>query len=110
MACSMPTSPIIDVAPEDSPLSRLWELCNRTFEYYIPYDPDDPSVRSQCRSEGVVLDELAVPLPIILARLAKGNVDARKWMFRMLLPDSLCVLSSFSMNISDLFQGSIHST
>lgn len=100
----------IDVASEDSPLTRLWELCDRTFEYYVPYDPDDPSVRSQCRSEGVVLDELAVPLPIILARVAKGNADARKWMFRMLLPDSLCVSSSSSMHIADLFQGSIHST
>lgn len=76
-----------------SPLTRIWELCDQVLGYYIPYDPDNLEVRLKCRSEGVVLDELAVPLPIILARLAKANSAARNWMFKTLLPDDLYVMS-----------------
>lgn len=55
------------------PLNTLWNLLDTVLAYYISYDPDDADVRSKCRAEGVVLDELAVPLPIILGRLANSN-------------------------------------
>lgn len=76
----------------ESPLIVLWKLCDKVFAYYIPFGPDDPEVRSKCRAEGVVLDEIAVPLPIILGRLAKANAKAREWMFKTLLPPTLYVL------------------
>jgi len=74
------------------PLRTLWHLLDQVLAYYVPYDPDDPAVRSKCHLEGVVLDELLVPLPIILARLAKGSTVARERMHSLLFPSTLCVI------------------
>jgi len=77
----------VDATPD--PLRTLWHLLDQVLAYYVPHDPDDPAVRSKCRLEGVVLDELLVPLPIILARLAKGSTVARERMHSLLFPSNL---------------------
>ncbi|KAF9518408.1 hypothetical protein BS47DRAFT_1420704, partial [Hydnum rufescens UP504] len=68
---------------------RLFDLFSFILEHYIAYDPDDAAVRAKCREEGVVLDELVVSIPIILARLAKGDVSARSRLYHWILPQDL---------------------
>ena len=76
---------------------RLFDLFSGVLEHYITYDPDDVAVRAKCREEGIVLDELVVALPIILARLAKGSVPTRSRLRDWILPRDLyaCLRARF---------------
>lgn len=87
----VPKAPLltrITESPVDTPL-RLFNLFSNVLQYFIAHDPDDIAVRTKCREEGVVLDELVVPLPILLARLAKGSVSARLRLRDWIFPQDL---------------------
>jgi hypothetical protein len=77
---------------------RLFDLFNAVLHHYIAYDPDDVAVRAKCRQEETVLDELVVPLPIILARLAKGSVSARLRLRDWILPRDLYARSCITFH------------
>lgn len=81
------------------PLHTLWHLLDQVLAHYAPYDPDDPAVLLKCRSEGVVLDELLVPLPVILAHLAKNSAIAREYMHSSLFPRGLYVTISVGVTV-----------
>lgn len=76
-------------SPVASPIDKLITLFNRTLSHYIKDDPDGVDVRAKCRAEGVVLDEILVPFPIILGRLAKGSTRARAYLRSTYLPTTL---------------------
>ncbi|KAF8334996.1 guanine nucleotide exchange factor [Cantharellus anzutake] len=88
---SMPPgdAPFVPKADGVDILERLYKLLERTLHFYVEYDPDDLKVRRKCRENGVVLDELVVPLPIILTRLVKENNEARARVRQWVLPRDL---------------------
>ena len=95
-------------------LQRLYSLLEAALRYYVEYDPDDPKVRTKCRAKGVVLDDLLIPLPIIITRLIKENDEARARMFQWVFPQDLYVCISCCLNLKHLIytnaQGSVTTT
>ncbi|KAF8516016.1 guanine nucleotide exchange factor [Hysterangium stoloniferum] len=77
------------VVPPRDTVQRAWDLLEISTAHYIPGDPDDPSVRQLCRTEGVALDDTLTPLVALLARLAGGDESARLRMKEWILPADL---------------------
>ncbi|KAH9843641.1 guanine nucleotide exchange factor [Rhodofomes roseus] len=90
LSLSRSTSPnrpaLVDV------LLRAYDLLDVSFSHYLPgnIDPDDGSVREKCRAEGNAnLDDVLVPLVLLVNKLCTADEGSRARMREWVLPPDL---------------------
>ncbi|KIJ23912.1 hypothetical protein M422DRAFT_786028, partial [Sphaerobolus stellatus SS14] len=83
---SLPAPP--SFVPRDT-VQRAWDIFEATTAHYVPDDPDDPSVRELCKTEGIDLHDTLSPLVVLLTRLATADSAARIRMRNWILPADL---------------------
>lgn len=79
-------------APQADTLSRAYDLLEMTFAHFLPgqVDPDDQTVRDRVKLEAdSTLDELVVPLVVLLTRLCVADEGCRKRLSEKLFPADL---------------------
>ncbi|OSX60623.1 hypothetical protein POSPLADRAFT_1148456 [Postia placenta MAD-698-R-SB12] len=72
-------------------LQRAFDLLDISLLYYLPstVDPDDSSVRERARAEGSSLDDILVPLVLLVNKMCVGDDASRARMREWLLPADL---------------------
>ncbi|GBE78960.1 predicted protein [Sparassis crispa] len=73
-------------------LQRAYDLLDSALAHFLPgtVDPDDASVRVRCKDEaGASLDDVMLPLVLLLTKLCAADEAARARMRERILPDDL---------------------
>ena len=91
-ACSRPSrssSPISSNSYDT--LLHAYNILDVTLAYYLPeaLDPDDTSVRDNCKRDDTTLDELVTPLVLLITRLCIGDEPSRGRLRQWLIPLNL---------------------
>jgi hypothetical protein len=86
---SRPGSQSPTTASNPDILLRVHDLLEVSMSHYLPgdIDPDDASVRENCKKEGdSTLDDILSPLVVLMTRLAHADYDSRVKVREWLLP------------------------
>jgi hypothetical protein len=70
---------------------HAFNLLDITLAYYLPevLDPDDATVRENCKRDDTTLDELVTPLALLITRLCIGDEPSRARLREWLVPLNL---------------------